>query len=78
MSKDIQTLISKVAPRITQEPEAFLAALAVSEEASRSGRGRARRLRRLGVTVGAAMLIAAGGTAAAAAVTQSLRWQAPQ
>lgn len=77
MSNNVETLIRDAAPRVTQQPEVFLAALNVSDEAASSLRTTAGKRRRVGWVVGAATVIALAGTTAAAAATQTLWWSAP-
>lgn len=77
MPKNIETLIRDAAPRVTRQPEAFLAALDVGEEAADSVRAATSKRRRTGWTLGAAAVFALGGTNLAAAATQTLWWSAP-
>lgn len=77
MLKDVETLIRDAAPRVTRQPEAFLAALNVSEEAADSLRATTGKRRRVGWTLGAAAVVALGGANVAAAATQTLWWSAP-
>jgi hypothetical protein len=74
---NVESLIRDAAPRVTQQPEVFLAALNVSDEAAGSLGTTAGKRRRVGWTVGAATVIALTGTTAAAAATQTLWWSAP-
>lgn len=76
MTNDIETLIRETAPRVTRQPEAFLAALGVGEEAAAT-RTTTRKRRRTLAVVGAGAVLALAGTTAAAAATQSLWWTAP-
>lgn len=77
MSDRIETLLRESAPRVTREPEVFLAALAVSDEAAATRRVETTRRRRAGIVVATATVFALAGTTAAAAATQSLWWSAP-
>lgn len=77
MQTDLETRIRDAAPRVTAEPEAYLAALRVSDEAADSVRAAARARRRAGWSIGAAAVIAIAGTNIAAAATQTLWWSAP-
>jgi ABC-type molybdate transport system substrate-binding protein len=77
MSNKVESLIRQAAPRVTQEPELFLAALNVSDEAARSLQAAAGKRRRVRWAVGVAAAVALGGTTAAAAATQTLWWSAP-
>lgn len=78
MPNEIETLIREAAPRVTRQPEAFLAALSVSDEAAEALRLTAGKRRRVGWTVGAAAaVVALGGTGVAVAASQSVWWSAP-
>jgi hypothetical protein len=77
MSNDVETLIRSAAPHVTRQPDAFLAALSVSDEAAMTTHSAARKRRHVMTTVGVATVIAFAGTNVAAAATQSLWWSAP-
>lgn len=77
MLNNVESLIRDAAPRVTYQPEVFLAALNVSDEAAGSLRTTAGKRRRMGWAVGAATVIALAGTTTAAAATQTLWWSAP-
>lgn len=77
MPNNVESLIRDAAPRVTQQPEVFLAALNVSDEAASSLDATAGKRRRVGWVVGTATVIALAGTTAAAAATQTLWWTAP-
>lgn len=78
MSKDVEAMIREGAPRVTRQPEAFLATLSVSEEAAGSSRRGPRRPSAVAWAIGAASaLVAVGGTGAAVAASQGIWWNAP-
>jgi hypothetical protein len=77
MPNEIETMIRTSAPRVTLDPDAFLAALDVSDEAAATLRTVAKRRRFAWVIGGATVVAIAVGTNAAAAATQTLWWSAP-
>ena len=78
MKDDVETLIREGAPRVTTQPEAFLAALNVSNEAAQPIRIIRKRSVPKWAAGGAIAVIALGGaTGAAVAATQGAWWSAP-
>jgi hypothetical protein len=77
MSNDVEILVRSAAPRVTRQPDAFLAALSVSDEAAGTVESLTRKRRRTATAVGVAAVIALAGTNVAAATTRSLWWSAP-
>jgi hypothetical protein len=76
MTNDLEILIGEASPRVTRRPEAFLAALDVSDEAAAITRT-TKKHRRSATVIGATAVLVLAGTTAAAAAAQTLWWTAP-